>query len=69
MVGVTSSNPTQGTASLRKALRLISEVAAAQEQGFRLTEIVGRSDLDPATAHIRARARREQHFHRADRGA
>jgi DNA-binding IclR family transcriptional regulator len=41
----------RGTGSLRKALRLISGLAEAPQEGLRLTEIVGRTNLDPATAH------------------
>ncbi|MFT8244930.1 IclR family transcriptional regulator [Roseomonas sp. BN140053] len=40
-----------GTGSLRKALRLMSELASAGEDGLRLTEVVGRTGLDPSTAH------------------
>jgi DNA-binding IclR family transcriptional regulator len=43
--------PQRGTGSLRKALRLISGLAESQQQGLRLNEIVGRTNLDPATAH------------------
>ena len=45
------SRPLRGTASLRKALRLLSELADGKQHGLRLTEIVGRTRLDPATAH------------------
>ena len=41
----------RGTGSLRKALRLLSELADGKRQGLRLTELVGRTRLDPATAH------------------
>ncbi len=41
----------RGTGSLRKALRLLSELAEGKQQGLRLTELVGRTRLDPATAH------------------
>ena len=41
----------KGTGSLRKALGLLSSMAAAEQDGLRLTEIVGRTSLDPATAH------------------
>jgi DNA-binding IclR family transcriptional regulator len=40
-----------GTGSLKKALFLLSELAAAGDEGLRLTELVGRTGLEPSTAH------------------
>ena len=41
----------RGTQSLHRALRLVVEVARADGEGMRLTELVGRSGLDSSTAH------------------
>jgi DNA-binding IclR family transcriptional regulator len=40
-----------GTRSLEKALRLLRETAAFDMQGARLTDLVSRTGLGPATAH------------------
>ncbi len=48
---VTADTAIRGTGSLRKALALLSSMACAEQEGLRLTEIVGRTGLDPATAH------------------
>ncbi len=40
-----------GTGSLRKALRLVVELGAAEAEGLRLTELVGRTNMDTSTAY------------------
>lgn len=40
-----------GTGSLRKALRLVTELGVAEAEGLRLTELVGRTDIDTLTAY------------------
>jgi len=40
-----------GTGSLRKALRLVTALGAAEAEGLRLTELVGRTNMDTSTAY------------------
>ncbi|UFN48699.1 IclR family transcriptional regulator [Roseomonas sp. OT10] len=41
----------EGTGSLRRALHLLQELGTADEAGLRLTELVGRTGLEPSTVH------------------
>ena len=45
LAGTSARAGRPGTGSLRKALRLVTELGAAEAQGLRLTELVGRMSL------------------------
>ena len=51
LAGTSARAGRPGTGSLRKALRLVTELGAAEAQGLRLTELVGRTNMDTSTAY------------------
>ena len=49
-MGSQAALPRRGTGSLSKALRLLTELGAAEPDALRLTELVGRTNIDSSTA-------------------